>query len=483
MASSLLAANLSVVNIGVDTFNQSIEEAGGSVLQVDWQPPGNADPRMAWLLAQLTGDPSNPDSLGSRIDRANQQAVERIVSSQTMLVDVALHARELWPQLEAGGGRTLMHAGAPVAWPDMCGPMHGAMIGAALYEGWAQTADEARRMLERGDIKLTQCHDFGAVGPMTGIITASMPVLVVRNTTHGNLAYTNINEGIGKVLRFGANSPEVIARLKWFEQVLAPAMKRALKAGGGIDLKSIQSQALLMGDEVHSRNAASTALFFMQLAVSLAKSDVDRVVQHAVLRFIADTSQFFLNLSMVSAKAIMDSARDIEYSSVVTCMARNGTTTAARISTLGERWFQAPSAMPVGLFFPGFKQTDACPDLGDSAITETAGFGGFSFAASPALTLLAGGSVSEAVAYSRLMYHITSGSNPGSSLPALDFAAGPVGIDIRKVVDTGIQPVVTTGIAHRDAGVGQIGAGVVRPPMAIFVQALEALADKYLAND
>ena len=475
---SLLDPGLAVVSVGLDSFNASLRSSGAPVTQVEWQPPGAGDPKLAWLLAELASDPARPDSLGARIDRANQVAVERILSSQTMLVDVAAHARDLWPDI----GRTLLHAGAPVAWRDMCGPMHGAMIGAVLYEGWASSAEEARGMLERGEIPFAQCHDFGAVGPMTGIISSSMPVLVAKNTTHGNTAYTNINEGIGKVLRFGANSAEVIARLEWFENVLAPALKAALAAGGPIDLKSIQSQALLMGDEVHSRNAAATALFFMRLAVGMAKSGVDREVQHAVLKFIADTSQFFLNLSMVSSKAIMDSARDIEHATIVTATARNGTATAIRVSALGRQWFAAPSAMPVGLFFPGFRQEDACPDLGDSAICETAGFGGFSFAASPALTLLAGGTVAQSMEYSQLMYAITAGRNPGSSLPALDFAAAPVGIDVRKVVDTGIRPVVTTGIAHREAGVGQIGAGIVRVPMACYVDALQAMAETYLES-
>jgi hypothetical protein len=132
--------------------------------------------------------------------------------------------------------------------------------------------------------------------------------------------------------------------------------------------------------------------------------------------------------------------------------------------------------MPVGLFFPGFRQEDANPDLGDSAICETAGFGGSSLAASPALVQLVGGTVSEAIAYSRQMHDITVARNPGLSLPALDFAGAPCGIDIRKVVDTGIRPVLTTGIAHRQAGVGQIGAGIVRAPMTCFTQAVMALA-------
>jgi hypothetical protein len=306
---------------------------------------------------------------------------------------------------------------------------------------------------------------------------------------HGNLAYTNINEGIGRCLRFGANGPQVIEKLKWFEAVLAPVLKAAVRHNvdqtGGIDLKAIQSQALLMGDEVHSRNAASTALFFMALAVPLAalgggKSALPQDHIHQALDFVAKSSQFFLNYSMASCKAIMDAAHGVPFSTVVTATARNGTETGLRISSMGQQWFTAPSGLPQGLFFPGFKQADACPDIGDSAITETAGFGGCSFAASPALTLLAGGTVEDAVRYSREMYEITVTKNPALSLPALDFAGAPCGIDVRKVVDTGIQPLVTTGIAHKEAGIGQIGAGIVRVPMACYVKALGAIADQFL---
>jgi Protein of unknown function (DUF1116) len=480
-ANSLLKQAPAVLNLGIDGFNDSIAAHGGRVDNLLWQPPGNADPVLAWKLARLMGDP--------RITAANEEVTRRIINARPMWEDVILRADSVWPEMK--GTRLLLHAGPPVAWGDMCGPMHGAMIGAVLYEGWADSPEKAQAMLERGEIEFAQCHDFKAVGPMTGIISASMPVLQVRDATHGNLAYTNINEGIGRCLRFGANGADVLQRLKWFEAVLAPVLKAAVRHNfdktGGIDLKAIQSQALLMGDEVHSRNAAATSLFFMTLAVPLAavQSGRDAVPQdhvHQTLDFVAKTSQFFLNYSMVSCKAIMDAAHGVPFSTVVTATARNGTQTGLRISSLGQRWFAAPSAMPQGLFFPGFKQEDSCPDIGDSAITETAGFGGCSFAASPALTLLAGGTVSDAVRYSREMYEITVTRNPALSLPALDFAGAPCGIDVRKVVDTGMRPVVTTGIAHKQAGVGQIGAGIVRIPMACYVQAFEALADSILQD-
>ena len=473
--SSLLDSPVQVINAGLESFIDSVTQNGGAALHLDWQPPGDADPKLAWQLAQLMGDASDLHAIGSKIDAANNQACARVLAARPMLIDVALRADAVWPEMKSQ--RILLHAGAPVAWEAMCGPMHGAMTGAVLYERWADTPGKARAMLERGEIAFAQCHDFKAVGPMTGIISASMPVFVVRNATHGNLAYTNLNEGIGKCLRFGANSPDVLARLKWFEKVLAPTLKAATQIEQeGVDLKAIQAQALLMGDEVHSRNAAATALYFMQMATSLAGTNTPQSQVKETLEFIARTSQFFLNLSMVSSKAIMDAAHGVEHSSVVTATARNGTTTAIRVSGLGREWFEAPSDMPVGLFFPGYKQEDANPDLGDSAICETAGYGGMSLAASPALTLLVGGSVADATAYSRLMYHITTTKNPALSLPNLEFDGAPTGMDIRKIVDTGIRPVVTTGIAHKEAGIGQIGAGIVRPPMACYVKAVKALA-------
>ena len=478
---TLLSQAPAVLNIGIDGFNASVTANGGLLANLQWQPPGNADPHLAWQLARLMGDP--------RIEAANAEATKRIINARPMWEDIPLRADGVWPEMK--GARLLLHAGPPVKWADMCGPMHGAMIGAVIYEGWADTSGKAHKMLATGEVEFAQCHDFDSVGPMTGIISASMPLIKVREATNGNIAYSNINEGIGRCLRFGANGPDVIQKLKWFEAVLAPVLKAAVRHNfdktGGIDLKAIQSQALLMGDEVHSRNAASTALFFMQLAVPLAAVDTARTTVthdhiHQTLDFLSKNSQFFLNFSMVSCKAIMDAAHNIPFSTVVTATARNGTETGLRVSGMGKEWFTAQSELPQGLFFPGFKQEDACPDIGDSAITETAGFGGCSFAASPALTLLAGGTVGDAVRYSREMYEITVTKNPALSLPALDFAGAPCGIDVRKVVDTGIRPLVTTGIAHKEAGIGQIGAGVVRVPMAAYVKALSAIAHKFLKD-
>lgn len=477
MKHDLLHDRLGVVNVGLEMFTSSVAQAGAPLVHLDWRPAGDGDPKLAWALAQLTGDTDDPDAFGSRIDRANDEATGRMLAARPVLIDVSLRADAIWPELWANGRKTLTHAGAPIPWARMCDPMKGTMIGAMLYEGWAKTPEEATERLARGEVEFLPNHDIGAVGPMSGAISPSMPVFVVKNATHGNMAYTNFSEGIGRVLRFGAHGPDVIERLRWIAAVLAPAIKMALGCiPGGVDLKAIQSQALLMGDEVHSRNVAATALFHMAIAGALAGSGFDRARSREALEFIAATSQFFLNLSMVASKSIMDATHGVEGSSIVTAIARNGVTTAIRVSGLGARWFEAPSDTPIGLFFPGFSQDDANADLGDSAICETAGYGGQALAASPALVQLVGGSVAQAVEYSREMYHVTWTRNPVMSLPNLEFAAAPAGIEVRKVVDTGIRPVVTTGIAHKKAGIGQIGAGIVRVPLECFTQALDALA-------
>ncbi len=460
-----------ILNLGLEMLAAGPRAAGAVVTHLDWRPAGDGDPALARALARMAGDAAT--------DAANDAAVARMLSARPQLIDVALRADEVWPQLWAGGARVLTHAGAPVPWERMCEPMKGTLIGAMLVEGWARDETEARQRLGAGEVRFVQNHDLGAVGPMSGTISPSMPLFVVRDAVHGGMAYTNLSEGIGRVLRFGAFGPEVLAKLRWLAGTVAPALKAALGAlKGGVDLRAIQSQALLMGDEVHSRNAAATALFHMAIGGALAGSTFDRARAREALDFIAGTSQFFLNLSMVAAKSIMDAAHGVERSSIVTAIARNGVTTAIRVSGLGARWFEAPSDVPVGLFFPGFAQQDANPDLGDSAICETAGYGGQSIAAAPALVQLVGGSVADAIATSREMQHIAWARSPDMALPNLDFAGAPAGIDVRKVVDTGIRPVLTTGIAHRQAGIGQIGAGMVRVPMACFAGALTALAER-----
>ncbi len=473
MSLGLLEGQPSVINIGVETFAENVNATGARALHVDWRPPGTGEPRTAWLLAMLTGDPDDPTCPGSQVDRANLEAVKRLVHAQPTLVDI-LQARDVWPNL----GKTILHAGPPIAWDRMCGPMRGAVIGAILYEKWAQSEGEAEELAGSGRIQFAPCHHFAAVGPMAGIVSPSMPLFVVKNSAGVNVAYSNLNEGLGKVLRFGAYNQEVVEHLRWMERILAPALRQALsRLEQGIRLKPIMAQALQMGDDVHNRNVAATSLLFRALARAVISSDLNRKTVDELLAFIDGNNHFFLNLSMAACKSSLDAAHGVAGSSLVTAMSRNGVEFGIRVSGLGAQWFTAPSPVPKGLYFSGYSEADANPDLGDSSIAETAGVGGFAMGAAPAMVQFVGGTPEDALAYTHEMYEITLAKNTGFSLPPLNFLGTPTGIDLRKVVDTGICPVINTGIAHRAAGIGQIGAGIVRAPMACFEKALLALAE------
>ena len=410
-----------------------------------------------------------------QIEKANEQALERMLSGTPVLVDV-VPAHKV---MEGLGDRMILHAGPPIEWERMCGPMRGAIAGIAVFEGWASDLAEAERMAGEGEFDFHPNHHFDAVGPMTGMTTRSQPVMVVENTAFGNKAYCAINEGLGKVMRFGGNDDEVIDRLRWLRDSFGPAFGSALRQLDGLPLKDIVARGLTMGDEMHQRNVGCSSLFLRALAPALAKTVADKDELAKALAFMGGNDQFFLNIAMVLGKAIMDPVSDVEGSSVVTAMSRNGTDFGIRVSGTGDEWFTAPVEMPEGLYFPGFTADDANPDMGDSTIVETIGLGGFAMAAAPAVAGFVGaGAASEAALTTHAMSEITMTENPEWTIPSLDYQGVPTGIDIRRVVETGIVPTINTGIAHREPGVGQVGAGVVKAPMACFEQALRALAKR-----
>ena len=409
------------------------------------------------------------------VDAANEQALETMLQGEPRLVDV-VPAGEV---IDALAQRTILHAGPPIEWSRMCGPMRGAVAGAIVYEGWARDLEAAFEMAARGEVDFAPNHHFDAVGPMTGITTASMPVFVVENVRYGNRAYCTINEGLGRVMRFGGNDDGVVARLRWLRTDLAPLLAAALAHRGPIDLKSIVARGLSMGDEMHQRNVACSGIFLREIAPAMARVSTDQQTLADALAFLAGNDQFFLNLGMAMGKAITDPANGIAGSTVVTAMSRNGADFGLRVSGTRERWFTAPVEMPEGLYFPGFTEQDANPDMGDSTILETVGLGGFAMAASPAVAGFVGaGAPSDAARFTTAMEEITAGRTPEWSIPALDFAGVPTGIDVRLVVETGLAPTINTGIAHREPGVGQVGAGVVRAPLACFERAVEAVAEE-----
>lgn len=373
----------------------------------------------------------------------------------------------------------ILHAGPPITWDAMSGPLRGAIMGALIFEGKAQTAEEAEALATSGEIDFAPCHHYGAVGPMAGVTSASMQVYIVENAIHGNRAFSNLNEGYGRVLRYGAYQADVQERLRWMNEVMAPVLHAALAASGPMDIRALVAEALHMGDEGHNRNKAGSILYTKNLAPYIARVAPSGDIAADILKFLGDNALSVLNPVMAACKAMGDAAHNIEGSTIVSTMARNGTNFGIRVSGLGDQWFTAPCQQPDGLYFPGYSLADANPDIGDSTITETIGIGGFAMAAAPAIVTFVSGKPSDAINTTMEMYEITFTEHTSFNIPALDFRGTPTGIDLRKVVETGITPRINTGIAHKNAGVGQVGAGLVRPPMQIFEEALVAFAEKY----
>jgi hypothetical protein len=458
----LLDRDPAVVSVGAALFAEALAEQAVPVLEVDWRPPPagtEAD------LARVLADP--------RREQANAEAVRRVLATSAHLVDV----RPAGGALGIGPG-DFLHAGPPIGWDRASGPLRGALVGAMLLEGLAATPEEAERRLARGDgIRLDPCHHHRTVGPMAGVVSPSMWMFELADPATGARAWCSLNEGLGKVLRYGAYSAEVIERLRWMSAVLGPLLRDAVRRHGPVDVGAIIAQMLQMGDEGHNRNRAGTSLFVREIAADLAESGAPAVRVAEVLRFVDGNDHFFLNLVMPACKLALDAGRDVPGSTLVVAMARNGTDFGIQTAGTGDRWFTGPAEVPDGLYLGSYGPDDANPDIGDSAITETAGIGGFAMAAAPAIVRFVGGDVADALATTERMYQITLAEHPGYQVPVLDFRGVPAGIDVTRVVRTGVLPQINTGIAGRVAGVGQVGAGLVNPPAEVFVAALAALAE------
>ena len=462
----LLERDPSVVTAGADLFAEDLRQQAVPVTEVEWRPPMEGTSE---ALARIMADP--------RLAGANQLALERITSAEAELVRLA-PASELL-DLQPG---EFLHSGPPLTWDRASGPMRGALIGAMLFEGLAATPEEAEEKLAGPDISLAPCHSRGAVGPMAGVISPSMWLFELRDPVHGNVAYCSLNEGLGKVLRYGAYGEEVITRLQWMRDVLGPVLAEAVEAHGPVDIKAYLAQMLQMGDEGHNRNRSATLMFLRDLLPHLVAQDRDRADIAEVCRFVGANDHFALNLVMPACKLAMVAAKDIPGSSVVVTMARNGTDFGIQLAGTGDEWFTGPAGTPEGLFLGSYGPEDANPDIGDSAITETAGMGGLVMAAAPAIVRLVGGDVDFALTTTRTMYEITLGEHPTLQVPILEFRGAPCGIDAVAVARTGVLPQINTGMAGRVAGTGQVGAGLVTPPAEAFAAAVEALAERVPAT-
>ncbi len=454
-----------VATAGASLFADALVAQAAAPRTVLWSPPA---PGTEEALAAIAADVRTSD--------ANAEATRRIATAEPHWVDIRPASEVLG--LQRG---EFLHAGPPVTWERASGPLRGALAGAMLYEGVAASIEQAERIAAGGGITLAPCHSRGAVGPMAGVVSASMPVSVLEDATSGRRSYCTLNEGLGKVLRYGAYSPEVIERLRWMQDVLAPVLARTLRSHGPVDVRGLIAQALQMGDECHNRNRAATSLLLRELTPALIETATTAEAR-AVFGFISGNDHFFLNLAMPAGKAAGDAARDIPGSTVVVAMARNGTDFGVQVSGAGEEWFVAPSPQVEGLYLPGFGPEDANPDIGDSTITETMGVGGMAMAAAPAIVRFVGGDAAEAVRRTQEMYEITLAEHPAFQIPVLGFRGTPTAIDAALVVRTGIVPAVNTGIAGRQPGVGQVGAGLVTPPMAVFADAVRAVGKRAVTS-
>ncbi|HRS53493.1 MAG TPA: DUF1116 domain-containing protein [Bacteroidales bacterium] len=454
---NLFNKQLKIINLGLEVFYNDLKNSGVEALQVDWKPPlvNNLE---AFALINKNK---------TLIEKANNKAIEILLNGTPVLLGLDL-AINVIPGMKKN---LILHSGPPVQWENMCGPTKGAIIGALMYENLASTPKEAEKLAASGKIKFAPCHEHNSVGPMAGIISPSMPVFIVKNEKYGNYAYCTLNEGLGKVLRYGAYDKDVIDKLHWMKNTLYPILKKAIELTGKIDIKNIIAQALHMGDEVHNRNRAATSLLYRILAPAILRTANNIEDAANVLDFINNNDHFFLNLSMPASKAVLDAARNIKGSSMVIVMARNGTEWGIQLSGTGNTWFTGISPIPDALYFSGYTKKDANPDIGDSAITETAGLGGFAIASAPAIVQFVGGNVSDAINYTLEMYEITIAENNIYQIPNLNFRGTPTGIDVIKVIEKNITPFIDTGVAHKKPGIGQVGAGVLKAPVEPFIKA------------
>jgi hypothetical protein len=469
----LFKRKLVILNVGLRSFMDSLDITGFDVIDIDWKPPAEGDIEVLEMLEKFEEIKQKID-----VDGANKEALNCLFSAKPKLIGMG-RAIDVIPGMKKN---MILHAGPPITWERMCGPMRGAVIGALIFEGLAKDEKQAEELASSGEIEFSPCHHHQAIGPMAGVISPSISVYIVENETYGNRAFSALNdEGFVPSLRMGANSPEVIDRLRWMEKVFYPALDRAIRFLGSVDLKNIIAQALHMGDEAHSRHKASTSLLFRIIASAVVRTTADPLEVEQVLKSIDGNDYTFLNLSMAAAKASLDAARNIERSTMVVAMTRNGTEFGIQVSGLGDEWFTVPAEVPPdALFFPGFTKEDANPDIGDSSITETAGLGGFALASAPTFIQFTGGTPKDAIDKTLSMYEITLGENNVYQVPFLNFRGTPTGIDIKLVLEKGILPFIDTAIAYKESGVGIIGAGFAIAPKAVFKKALAFFIKKYL---
>ena len=456
-----LPTSVEVVNIGLERFETAVRDQGASAIGVDWRIPAGGDPEAVAALARLLGPASD------RIDAANAEVIDRLDRGVPILLGVET-AGTVIGGLAPG---MILHCGPPIAWTDMCDPLQRSVRAAVVAEGWAPHPEAADGMLRAGEIRLEAANEHRTVVPMASAIGPSAPVYVVSVDAGGTSAYSSLNQGSGAVAWFGVDSDEAIERLRFLRDSLGPALAEALDRSGPVDILALAAQGIAMGDDVHMRVQATTNLLLRDLLPHLVRAGSDRIGE--VADFLSTNHLMFLNIAMAGARALTEWAGEVPDSSIVTTMARNGTTYGIRLAGRPEEWHIAP-APPVqdALYYPGQGPDTSAPDIGDSAVLELVGLGGAAAANSPAVAGFLGGRMADAAAVTAAMQRICAGTSTRLRLPVLDNEGTPLGVDVRRVVESTITPAVNTGIVHVSDGSGQVGAGVARAPLECFVKAL-----------
>ena len=463
-----LPEEVEVVNLGLPLFADAVHDQGRPAAHVDWRPPADGEPELVRVLTRLYGKRS------AAIDEANAEVVRRLDQGVPVLVGIGRAGADV----PGVGERTIMHCGPRIGWDDVCDPLRRSVRAAVMAEGWADGPDAAEQLMRSGEVELEPANLHDAVVPMASAIGPSAPVFVVENPQGGTRAFSAINQGPGEVPWFGRETPAAVERLVFLREVAGPLLRECLAGAGPIDVFALAAQGLQMGDDLHMRTQATTNLFVRAILPQLVALEAPR--RGDLAHFLAGNHLFFLNLAMAAAKSLTLWAQQVPGSSLITTMARNGTTYGIRLSGSDE-WFITASP-PVGnaMYYSGYGPEQAAPDIGDSAVLELIGLGGSAAAASPAVAAFVGGTMADAIATTEEVDRIAAGRSTRFKLPTLEYRGTPMGIDVRKVVELGITPKVNTGILHASEGTGQVGAGVAEAPIACFRQALLAL-DRRLA--
>jgi Protein of unknown function (DUF1116) len=456
----MLRAEVQVVNVGLPLFADAVREQGRPVEQVDWRIPAGGDLAVVAALTRLYGPASD------RVEAANAEVLRRLDGAKPLLTDVR-PVRDVVPD---AGERTLLHCGPAIGWADVCDPLRRSMRAAVVAEGWADGVDEADRLLGSGGVALEPANEHCMVVPMASAIGPSAPAYVVEDAGSGTRAFAPVGQGPGEVAWFGRETPAAIERLRFLRDVAGPVLAEIVHRNDPLDVLGLAAQGIQMGDDLHLRTQATTNLLVRGWLPDLV--EIGGSAGAATARFLGGNHLFYLTIAMAAAKTLTTWAEEVPEASIVTTMARNGTTFGVRLAG-SERWSVA-AAPPVqeAMYNPGQGPDTSAPDIGDSAVLELVGLGGAAAAGSPAVAAFVGGTMLDARRATEQMAEICVAESSRFTLPAMDFRGTPVGVDVRRVVELGITPKVTTGILHSHDGSGQVGAGVATAPPACFVDAL-----------